>query len=627
MWLDTQDLAGAFTVRDCAFAELYETGVYLPQPGHSTVQNNSFTDVKWPIRLESNQATCSGSTYAGNTMRAITVSGSLQQDITWHAGQVYWIANSFNIPAGRTLTIEAGVVVKFDTSSRLTFNVDGTLNLQGTASQKVVFTSGRDDAYGGDSNGDGSTSPTTYDWGTIRFGNPNNVFHDAIVRYGGCTTGGWPSAAVWLDGSTPGSLTIFNCTIESIYQTAILLQNSSAQTHINTMSFAGLNSPIQVQGGQALIERISFVSYGTAAVAVSGTPTVQVRLCNFIDTEKDYGINNQSPNQVLATGNWWGDPSGPSTVGPGLGVKVSTNVNYSAWLSSSVSISAGVGPTITSTPSTHANYDTAYLYDADGHAAATGNGTITWSKLYGPAGFTVNPATGEITWHPLGLGTFNMAIMASDSTGSSIQSFAVYVDMPQGTPAPPKVISFNYSFTGSPSTPTAQLSAGFSRPVLVNYSDLVVLDNLSQTVPITSYSYSLADNTVSITVPSLILGHTYRLVLSDTIEDLEGYILDGEFDGSTLPSGNGSPGGAFVAAFIAATNSTPFHFDSIMRLAGGRAQLNLSGGFGTTCRIQASTNLLNWDTLATLANTTGTLQYTDTNAPSFNRRFYRAVAP
>jgi len=44
------------------------------------------------------------------------------------------------------------------------------------------------------------------------------------------------------------------------------------------------------------------------------------------------GLNNTTASPVLATYNWWGDPSGPGGVGPGTGDEVSANVVYAPWL-------------------------------------------------------------------------------------------------------------------------------------------------------------------------------------------------------------------------------------------------------------------------------------------------------
>lgn len=46
-----------------------------------------------------------------------------------------------------------------------------------------------------------------------------------------------------------------------------------------------------------------------------------------------YGVNNTVSSLTLdAENNWWGDASGPGSVGPGSGDGVSTNVDYSPWL-------------------------------------------------------------------------------------------------------------------------------------------------------------------------------------------------------------------------------------------------------------------------------------------------------
>jgi hypothetical protein len=44
------------------------------------------------------------------------------------------------------------------------------------------------------------------------------------------------------------------------------------------------------------------------------------------------GINQYSGNTIEATMNWWGDCSGPSGEGTGIGDAVSTNVNYDPWI-------------------------------------------------------------------------------------------------------------------------------------------------------------------------------------------------------------------------------------------------------------------------------------------------------
>jgi glucuronoarabinoxylan endo-1,4-beta-xylanase len=56
-------------------------------------------------------------------------------------------------------------------------------------------------------------------------------------------------------------------------------------------------------------------------------------------------------------------------------------------------------------------------------------------------------------------------------------------------------------------------------------------------------------------------------------------------------------------------------------------QMTMTSWPGNVFRVLASTNLLNWQTIATLTNFTGTMQFTDPVATNFNRRFYQMVTP
>jgi uncharacterized repeat protein (TIGR03803 family) len=93
---------------------------------------------------------------------------------------------------------------------------------------------------------------------------------------------------------------------------------------------------------------------------------------------------------------------------------------------------------------------------------------------------------------------------------------------------------------------------------------------------------------------------------------------DGAFYGTTSAGGNLNAGTVFRLG------PRPFAFTSFNRLPDKTVSLFLSGSSNTTCRIDASTDLVNWVTLATLSDTNGSVQFIDTTAPSFPSRFYRA---
>ena len=59
---------------------------------------------------------------------------------------------------------------------------------------------------------------------------------------------------------------------------------------------------------------------------------------NIVDNT-GYGVQNVDPTMIInAKYNWWGDPSGPSGVGPGTGDEVSDYVDYSLWLDKPIGI-------------------------------------------------------------------------------------------------------------------------------------------------------------------------------------------------------------------------------------------------------------------------------------------------
>ena len=92
---------------------------------------------------------------------------------------------------------------------------------------------------------------------------------------------------------------------------------------------------------------------------------------------------------------------------------------------------------------------------------------------------------------------------------------------------------------------------------------------------------------------------------------------DGAFYGSTLFGGDLNVGTIFRLG------PTPFQFTSFSRLLTDIFSVSISGSPNTACRLEASTDLVNWVTLTNRLNATGTLQFFDQNSASFLRRYYR----
>lgn len=128
-------------------------------------------------------------------------SGTIESDVVWTKAEGPYVVGSVTIPAGSSLTILPGTIVKMRGSAESApMMVSGTLAIGAPdATEYVVITSFNDDAVGGDpstgsghdTNEDGSaTSPVPGDWRGISVepGGTASIVR-AAVRYGGAYTG------------------------------------------------------------------------------------------------------------------------------------------------------------------------------------------------------------------------------------------------------------------------------------------------------------------------------------------------------------------------------------------------------------------------------------------------------
>ncbi|MBI5214357.1 MAG: right-handed parallel beta-helix repeat-containing protein [Ignavibacteriae bacterium] len=163
----------------------------------------------------------------------VNVTANITVNTTWSANTVYWIKNDVTVTAGDTLTIAPGTVIKFAAGVSLT--ISGTIKAGGIDGGMIVFTSEKDDSYGGDSNGDGRvTGPTAGDWETVYLsggGNNSSILNYCIFKFGGTL---YTYAELVVSNCSPS---ITNIYVTNSSNTGMNMTNSSSA--LPNCSFSG----------------------------------------------------------------------------------------------------------------------------------------------------------------------------------------------------------------------------------------------------------------------------------------------------------------------------------------------------------------------------------------------------
>ncbi len=221
-----------------------------------------------------------------------------------------------------TVTVPGGTIFKLGPSRKI--DVKGDLDLGSTASNKILFTSIKDDSAGGDTNRDGaSTIPNRGDWAKIELNSSYTEFRFAIVRYADI------GLHIYFDGP--------------------ITQNISPYVHDS--AFYNNNIGIKLEAhnnGDILstIDRNKFYQNGTHILGSPRYNNSLGRLCiqaydnDLAGNPSQNGIDNQNTNLQItdctfdARHNYWGHPTGPYHPllnQTGQGSKVSDRVLFDPW--------------------------------------------------------------------------------------------------------------------------------------------------------------------------------------------------------------------------------------------------------------------------------------------------------
>ncbi|MBN2071208.1 MAG: T9SS type A sorting domain-containing protein [Candidatus Krumholzibacteriota bacterium] len=178
-----------------------------------------------------------------------TLSGTISSDLTLttFGGRIYRVTGSVTVTGGAVLTINPGVVLKFDSSRSLTIS-DGRLVAIGKnePDSLIYFTSIKDDNVpppGDDTNGDGnSTVPDNHDWQYIRF--TDNADDSSILQYCQIHFGGYGSSGnITCENASP---TIEDCDIFAAYY-GVKCTGVSAPVLRNTAINAMTDCPVAIE--------------------------------------------------------------------------------------------------------------------------------------------------------------------------------------------------------------------------------------------------------------------------------------------------------------------------------------------------------------------------------------------
>ncbi|MFY9578322.1 MAG: DUF6531 domain-containing protein [Gaiellaceae bacterium] len=183
---------------------------------------------------------------------------------TWTtAGSPYVLDGNVTVNAGVTLTINPGVIVKFNGTIRQMF-VNGTLSAVGTSASPIIFTSYQDDSAGGDTNGDGgATSGQAGQWYEVAFGSSLSQLQYVTVRYGGY--GFAQNSAPLAVSGTGNAVSLDHVTVTNSMQSGVI-SDSRASATITNSTLSNNTQGLYVNTATATVDHTTIASNGSRGV-------------------------------------------------------------------------------------------------------------------------------------------------------------------------------------------------------------------------------------------------------------------------------------------------------------------------------------------------------------------------
>lgn len=299
----------------------------------AVIEDNNFEDNRLPIALmgelsRDETSTEDGNFYEGNTFSnhtfadaigiysesSVPLDGNLGRNWPQDYEDPVYIPTSgtLYINSSDSVNVAPGTVFKLGADdSNQSFRIRGTMIAEGTADNKIIFTSILDDTYAGDTNLDGTDSaPSRGDWDELlvdQASSSQTLFKHVITRYA--------DTNLYFDNNT-------EATVDSSFVSNARYGVFSEDGAMPTIRYTDIHTN----------------QYGMRIQNDSEDPTLQLNNFYNNDDAAMYAFRD-----VTATNNYWGDSTGPfvdesSNTDPNLDgegdvIEVSSNnrVEYEPW--------------------------------------------------------------------------------------------------------------------------------------------------------------------------------------------------------------------------------------------------------------------------------------------------------